>query len=71
MGSDIVQFREDDEALAYLRARGVNPNEFGREAFEATLRRLRAEERMAKLGKVGAKLPRPIQDLIREDRDRR
>lgn len=69
MSSGIVQFREDEDALEYLRERGVNPNEFGREAFEAALRRLRAEEKVDALEDRRARLPRPIEELVREDRE--
>lgn len=71
MPSDVIQFREDREAVEYLRERGINPNEFGREAFEAALRRLRAREAMDRLGEVGARLPKPVEELVREDREAR
>ncbi len=71
MPSDVIQFREDREAVQYLRERGINPNEFGREAFEAALRRLRAREAMDQLSEVGARLPKPVEDLVREDREAR
>lgn len=69
MSSGIVQFREDEDALEYLRERGVNPNEFGREAFEAALRRLRAEEKVEALESGKARLPRSIEEMVREDRE--
>ncbi|HEV8360389.1 MAG TPA: hypothetical protein VGR28_08060 [Candidatus Thermoplasmatota archaeon] len=69
MATDVVQFREDANTLAYLRARGISPNTFGREAFQAALRRLRSEEAMARLARAKVRLPRPIEDIIREDRD--
>lgn len=68
--SEVVQFREDSSELAYLRERGINPNEFAREAFEANLRRMKAEEKVEQLESMGVDLPRPIVDLIREDRER-
>jgi hypothetical protein len=71
MASGVVQFRQDEDKLKALRERGINPNEFAREAFEAMLRRLEAEEAMRELGKVKARLPKPVADLIREDRDSR
>lgn len=70
MATEVVQFREDPDALAYLRDRGINPNEFAREAFEANLRRLKAEEKVERLESLQIDLPRPVVDLIREDRDR-
>lgn len=69
MSSGIVQFREDEDALEYLRERGVNPNEFGREAFEAALRRLKAEEKADALADRAASLPRSIEEMVREDRE--
>lgn len=69
MGSGIVQFREDEDALEYLRERGVNPNEFGREAFEAALRRLKAEEKADVLADRATSLPRSIEEMVREDRE--
>lgn len=71
MASEVVQFRKDAESLAFLRERGVNPNEFAREAFEANLRRMRAEETAEELGAVQADLPQPIEEIIREARDSR
>lgn len=71
MVSDVVQFREEADALQYLRTRGINPNEFGKEAFESALRRVRAEEKARELAKIQAKLSRPIEDVIREDREER
>lgn len=70
MATEVVQFREDEDVLAYLRDRGINPNRFAREAFEATLRKLRAQEAADELADVQAELPRPVEELIREDRDR-
>jgi hypothetical protein len=45
----IVQFREDDEVLDFLRSQGINPNALGRELLNARARRLRAEKRLAEL----------------------
>lgn len=67
--SEVVQFREDEAALAFLRQRGINPNAFAREAFERAMRRLRAEETIRAASKVRARLDKPIEDLIREDRE--
>jgi hypothetical protein len=71
MPTKVVQFREDEESLAFLRERDINPNEFAREAFRSTLRRLQAEEVTDRLANVQADLPRPVEDLVREDRDSR
>lgn len=71
MATGVVQFREPTETLAYLKDKGINPNQFAREAFEAMVRKMRIEESMDELSKVQAKLPRPIEEIIREDRDSR
>lgn len=71
MSTGVVQFREPKETLAYLEGKGINPNQFAREAFEAMVRKMRIEESMDELSKVQAKLPRPIEEIIREDRDSR
>lgn len=59
MASDVVQFRQDAEALEYLRRMGLNPNEVGKLAFEAAVREIRA------------RLPEPVERAIREVRDAR
>ncbi|MGQ0536133.1 MAG: hypothetical protein ACT4PT_08680 [Methanobacteriota archaeon] len=51
-----VQFREDDDVVAYVEALGENPNEVAKRAFEAEVRRLKAHEARRKLAKLG--LPR-------------
>lgn len=37
----LVQFREDDDLLAFLRASGHNPNQLARELLEAHARKMR------------------------------
>lgn len=69
MASSLVQFRKDASTLEFLRGRGINPNEFGREAFDSAVRRLRTEEAMGRLAKLKVRLPKPIEEVIREDRD--
>lgn len=69
MASGIVQFREDEETLEFLRKRGINPNEFGREAFERAVRRLRVQRWVEAAEQIKARPTRPIEDLLREDRD--
>lgn len=71
MATDIVQFREDTTILAYLRARGVNPNELAREVFEATVRRYRSEENMKKLEAMKVESPGDAATLVRESREER
>ncbi len=46
---DKVQFREDEETLAFIASLGLNPNEVAREAFVKEVRRLRAEAKATKL----------------------
>jgi hypothetical protein len=69
MTSGVVQFREDGALLAYLRKRGLNPNEFAREALERAYRRLRMEEANRRLEKFAFRLPKSAAELVREDRD--
>ncbi|HEX2022746.1 MAG TPA: hypothetical protein VHH36_08525, partial [Candidatus Thermoplasmatota archaeon] len=42
--SEVVQFREDEEKVAHLRRLGINPNEFGRAAFDRAYGKLLAQE---------------------------
>lgn len=69
MATDVVQFREDEAIVDFLRGKGINPNEFGRQAFEAAVRRMRAEEKMKALSKIQAKLDKSPEEIIREERD--
>lgn len=69
--ADKVQFREDEDTLAYLEARGINPNELARELLEREVRRLRATEKFARLAEMNVRLDRPAAELVREDRDER
>lgn len=71
MATGIVQFRVANETLAYLEEKGINPNQLAREAFEAKVRRLRAEESMDELANTRIEFPRSAADMIREDRDSR
>lgn len=66
-----VQFREDEEVVAYVESQGYNPNELARQAFEEAVRRLRAEERSRRLREADIKLPRSTAEAIREDREGR
>lgn len=65
-----VQFREDDEVIAYLRAEGMNPNEFARDLLEAWVRRSKAQKRMDRLRASAVDLGDVVR-LVREDRDSR
>lgn len=75
----IVQFRAEEEAREYLQKQGINPNEFGREAFERALRELRAEQNMAEVNRMRERIkarlrgrrlfPKTAAQMVREDRD--
>lgn len=66
-----LQFRVDEARVAYLTERGLNPNEFARQAFEQALRALRAEGRLARLRSLPITFDgRDAARLVREDRDR-
>ena len=47
-----VQFREDDELVAYVAANGLNPNDVAKRAFQDEVRRMKAREARAKLRKL-------------------
>lgn len=65
-----VQFREDDDVLAFLRAEGINANQLSRELLEARVRRLRAEKRMRELARRAGDLG-DVTALVREVREER
>jgi hypothetical protein len=68
--TDRVQFREDEDVLAYVASLGLNPNEVARRAFEREVRRLRADEKVKKLRAFKIRLaPGEAVRLVREDRD--
>lgn len=66
-----VQFREDEEVVAYVERQGYNPNEFARQAFEEAVRRLRAEDRARRLREAEIELPGSTAEAVREDREGR
>lgn len=66
----LVQFREDDDVLDFLRAEGVNPNALARELLEGRARRMRAEKRMKELRGLAGNLG-DTTALIREMREER
>lgn len=66
-----VQFRADETELAYLRAKGLNPNDLARDAFRAEVRRMQAEDRHARLRSMWVQMPRPSEEMLREDREGR
>lgn len=69
MAAPKVQFREDEEVLAYLEDHGINPNELARELLEAEVRRMRAADRARRISARNIRLPRPAADMVREDRE--
>jgi hypothetical protein len=67
-----VQFREDEDAIAFLEGMGLNPNEVAKSAFDARVRKLRAEAKMARLtGIRRTPVPGGYAKAVREDRDAR
>lgn len=67
-----VQFRASQEALDHLKAKGVNPNDVAKAAFEAEVRRMRAEERHERLREMQVRMPEGGgAGVVREDRDGR
>ncbi|MFO1535793.1 MAG: hypothetical protein ABR586_09025 [Thermoplasmatota archaeon] len=71
MATEVLSFRLDSKDVAYLRKHGLNPNEFAKSAVETYLRRLRAQKSVGALAKAGWKLPKPVEQVIREMRDSR
>lgn len=70
--TDRVQFREDEDTLAFVASLGLNPNEVAREAFVKEVRRLRAEAKVKKLRSFGLHLGKAgVAKDIRELRDSR
>lgn len=66
----LVQFREDDAVLNFLRAQGLNPNQLSRELLEARVRRLRSQARMRALEAMSADLG-DVVTLVRDEREDR
>ena len=66
----LVQFREDDDVLEFLREAGYNPNQLSRELLEARYRLLRSQRRMATLERLSADLGDVVK-LVRQERDER
>lgn len=79
MESGIVQFREDQATLEDLKKAGINPNEFGRQAFEQAYRRFAVDRKMKFLAEVRERIRRDtkgkgvsmadIEGMVRRDRD--
>lgn len=67
-----VQFREDDETIAFVQGLGFKPSELAKAGFEKEVRRLKAEEWGRKL--AGHKIhwpPGEPERTIRAMRDAR
>jgi hypothetical protein len=56
--------------LRYVEARGLNPNEVAKRAFEAEVRRMRTADHWARIRGARIHLGRSTADDVREDRDR-
>ena len=70
--TDRVQFREDPKVVAYVAARGVNPNELARRAFEEAVRRMKVDETWSAIQDLGLRFDADeVTRAIREDRDSR
>lgn len=71
MVTGVIQFREDERELQFLRAQGINPNELAREAFEQAVRIVRAKSRAEAIRRLRVRVPKGIDvaSLIRRDRD--
>lgn len=72
MPTKVVSFREDEEALRYVREQGLNPSEVAKEAFEKEIQHLRTLGALEWLRQNPLpSLGRRAEDLIRETRDER
>lgn len=70
--TDRVQFREDEDVIAFVESLGLNANDVAREAFEREVRRLKAEAKVKKLRSFNIRLGgESAAKLVREERDRR
>lgn len=66
-----VQFREDDDTVAFVAKAGMNPNELARDLFRAEVRRMRAKAKFERLRARNIQLPASSAEIIRELRDGR
>lgn len=71
MVSVIVQFREAETDVAYVRSKGINPNELARDAFQQAVHHLRSQDRYEAIRRVRFPFPEPARDAIRSERERR
>ena len=67
-----IQFREDPQLLAFLAARGLNPNEVARKAFEAEVQRMKGDDWLTSLRGLQKKMkPFDVKDIVRDIREAR
>lgn len=73
MATEVLSFRQDAKAVAYLKAKEINPNQFAKEAFELTLQHAKLKESLDwfKAHPLRRVDPRPAEEIIREMRDTR
>lgn len=57
MPSVNVQFREDEDTIAFVVSRGLKPSELARRGFEKEVRALRAAEHARELKALRVDLP--------------
>lgn len=69
--SVIVQFREGEAEVDYVRSKGINPNELAREAFQQAVHHLRSQDRYEAIRRVRFPFPEPVGDALRSERERR
>lgn len=79
MTSFVVQFRQATAAREYLLSKGLQPNEFGREAFEKALRILQETENVQRINRMAERIRKRtggrsifggnVVDLLRRDRE--
>ena len=69
---DKVQFREDPGVLEFVKARGLNPNEVARKAFEAEVRRMKGDDWLSRLRQLQKGMrPFAVEDVVRDIRELR
>lgn len=71
MGTKVVSFREDEEALRFIREQGLNPSEVAKEAFEAYIKRLQRRQALDWIREHQIEGPGDAAQEIRELRDTR
>ena len=82
MGTFVVQFRADESARALLEGLGLNPNDFGRDAFERAFRMLRTDRDMQEINRMRERIKarmgnkslfggKSATQMLREERDSR